>query len=95
MNNRWTVAMTTLVVFAIADLAVPAAAVAQKKGQAVTIHQGWVVGMKQVQTQSAKGSGAMVGGTIGLITGGSSGKRRRRNAAVGATVGAAASPAES
>ena len=89
MNNRWTVSMTTLVVFAIADLAVPASAVAQKKGQAVEIHQGRVVAMKQVQTQSAKASGAALGGTIGLITGGSSGKRRRRNAAVGATLGAA------
>ena len=68
---------------------------AQKKGQAISIQFGRVVAIEEVKTQSDAGKGALVGGTIGLITAsGKSGKRRRRDAAIGATVGAGATRAK-
>ena len=93
MNRRWTIALSTLLIFAGVEMALlPAAAGAQKKGQAVKIDTGRVIAMQQGKTQSSKASGAVVGGTIGLIVGGSSSKRRRRGAAAGAAVGAAVAP---
>lgn len=93
MNRRWTIALSTLLVFAGVEMALlPTAAGAQKKGQAVKIETGRVIAMQQGKTQSSKASGAVVGGTIGLIVGGSSSKKRRRGAAAGAAVGAAVAP---
>lgn len=62
---------------------------AQKKGQAISIQHGKVVKIDQVKTDSAAGKGALVGGTVGLLTASNkSGKRRRRNTAIGAAAGA-------
>jgi len=56
---------------------------AQKKGQSASIQHGVVVKSEKVDLSDNKTTkGAKVGGTIGLISGGSSGYKRRRNAAV-------------
>jgi uncharacterized protein YcfJ len=61
---------------------------AQKKGQSAKIQYGVVVKSERVDLSENKApSGALVGGTIGLATGGSSGYKRRRNAAIGAAAG--------
>lgn len=85
------------VTFVLADLfLMPAPAEAQKKGQSAKIQHGVVVKAERVDLSDSKTTeGALVGGTIGLLTGGSSGKRRRRNAAIGALVGGAAGTAAS
>jgi len=81
----------TAVMFVITELMLmPAPAEAQKKGQSAKIQHGVVVKAERVDLSENKApSGALVGGTIGLLTGGSSGKRRRRNAAIGAVAGGA------
>jgi hypothetical protein len=62
---------------------------AQKKGQSASIQHGVVVKSEKVDLSDNKTTkGAKVGGTIGLISGGSSGYKRRRNAAIGAASGA-------
>ena len=62
---------------------------AQKKGQSASIQHGVVVKSERVDLSDDKTTkGAKVGGTVGLISGGSSGYKRRRNAAIGATSGA-------
>lgn len=67
---------------------------AQKKGQAISIQHGKVVKIEEVKTDTDAGKGALVGGTIGLLTAsGKSGKRKRRDAAIGAAVGAGATRA--
>ena len=66
----------------------PAPAEAQKKGQSASIQHGIVVKSERVDLSENKApKGAMVGGTVGLLTGGSSGYKRRRNAAIGAAAG--------
>ena len=85
------IVITTLVAFVASSLFIPSPALAQRKGDSVSIQYGKVVGIKQVQTQGEAASGALKGGTIGLIAGvNSSGKTRRRRAAGGAAIGAAA-----
>jgi len=62
---------------------------AQKKGQSAKVSYGVVVKSERVDLSDSKTTkGALVGGTIGLATGGSSGYKRRRNAAIGAAGGA-------
>jgi hypothetical protein len=62
---------------------------AQKKGQSASIQHGVVVKSERVDLSDDKTTkGAKVGGTVGLLTGGSSGYKRRRNAAIGAASGA-------
>ena len=64
---------------------------AQKKGQSASIQHGVVVKSERVDLSDDKTTkGAKVGGTVGLISGGSSGYKRRRNAAIGAASGALA-----
>lgn len=64
---------------------------AQTKGQSAKIHYGTVVRAERVDLSDSKVTeGALMGGTIGLLgtSTRSSGKRRRRNVAVGAAAGA-------
>ena len=62
---------------------------AQKKGQSASVQYGVVVKSERVDLSDDKTTkGAKVGGTVGLLTGGSSGYKRRRNAAIGAASGA-------
>jgi len=69
-------------------LLAPTLAEAQKKGQSAKIQHGIVVKSERVDLSENKApSGAVVGGTIGLMTGRSSGYKRRRNAAIGAAAG--------
>jgi outer membrane lipoprotein SlyB len=61
---------------------------AQKKGQSAKVSYGVVVKSERVDLSDNKTTkGALVGGTIGLVSGGSSGYNRRRNAAIGAVAG--------
>ena len=60
-----------------------------KKGQSAKIQHGIVVKSERMDLSENKApKGALVGGSIGLVTGGSSGYNRRRNAAIGAAGGA-------
>ena len=69
---------------------------AQKKGQSASIQHGVVVKVERVDLSDNKTTkGAKVGGTVGLVTGGSSGYKRRRNAAIGAAAGAVVGSATS
>ena len=69
---------------------------AQKKGQSAKVSYGVVVKSERVDLSDDKTTkGAQVGGTIGLATGGSSGYKRRRNAAIGAASGAVVGSATS
>jgi hypothetical protein len=69
---------------------------AQKKGQSASIQHGVVVKSERVDLSDDKTTkGAKVGGTVGLISGGSSGYKRRRNAAIGAASGAVVGSATS
>jgi len=85
------ISIAAVVMFVVAELMLaPTPAAAQKKGQSAKIQYGVVVKAERVNISENKApSGALVGGTIGLVTGGSSGKRRRRNAAIGAVAGGA------
>lgn len=83
---------TPFVVLAVAVLlfAPPPGKAQQKarKGQSAKIQHGRVVKSEQVDLSENKApKGALVGGSIGLVTGGSSGYNRRRNAAIGAAAG--------
>ena len=61
---------------------------AQQKGQSAKVSYGVVVKSERVDLSDNKTTkGALVGGTIGLVSGGSSGYKRRRNAAIGAVAG--------
>jgi len=61
---------------------------AQQKGQSAKVYHGVVVKSERVDLSDDKTTkGALVGGTVGLISGGSSGYNRRRNAAIGAVAG--------
>lgn len=81
--------------FLIATLiAAPLPLEAQKKGQAISIQHGKVVKIDPVKTQTDAGKGALIGGTIGLLASSDKGgKRRRRDSAIGAAVGAGATRA--
>ena len=83
------IAVAAIAVFVVVELLfAPAPAEAQKKGQSISVQHGIVVKSERVDLSENKApSGAAVGGTVGLITGGSSGYKRRRNAAIGAAAG--------
>jgi hypothetical protein len=69
---------------------------AQKKGQSAKVSYGVVVKSERVDLSDNKTTkGAKVGGTVGLVTGGSSGYKRRRNAAIGTAAGAVVGSATS
>jgi hypothetical protein len=84
-----TIAIAAIAAFVVVELMLlPAPVEAQKKGQSASIQHGIVVKSERVDLSENKApSGAMVGGTIGLLTGRSSGYKRRRNAAIGAAAG--------
>ncbi|MBT8445383.1 MAG: hypothetical protein KJO13_11590 [Gammaproteobacteria bacterium] len=74
---RW----TSVVVFLVLFLSLPAAA--QKSGQSATVTLGIVQSAERVTLQSTGGGkGAAVGGTVGAVAGG------RRGAIIGGTTGA-------
>ncbi len=83
----------TIAVIGIALLLFGAASVhAQKKGQSMKIHHGYVIGAEYVDLNDSNATkGAIVGGTIAVLATSSraSGKRTRRNAVGGALLGAA------
>ena len=83
------IAIAAIATFAVVELTVISTpAEAQKKGQAASIQHGIVVKSERVDISENKApAGAAVGGTIGLMTGRSSGYKRRRNAAIGAAAG--------
>ncbi len=82
------VLMTALIFVLTALLLTPSPAEAQKKGQSAKVQHGIVVKSERVDLSENKApTGARVGGTVGLLTGGSSGYKRRRNAAIGAAAG--------
>ena len=83
------IAVAAIASFVIVQLLLtPAPAEAQKKGQSASIQHGIIVKSERVDLSENKApKGAMVGGTVGLLTGGSSGYKRRRNAAIGAAAG--------
>jgi len=83
------IAIVAVAAFVVVELFVaPAPAEAQKKGQSASIQHGIIVKSERVDLSENKApKGAMVGGTVGLLTGGSSGYKRRRNAAIGAAAG--------
>lgn len=70
-------------------IALPAAA--QRAGQSISIQYGIVTGAQQVDLKSgAVPGGALVGGTLGVISGsGKSSKKKARNAIIGGAAGAA------
>ena len=69
---------------------------AQQKGQSAKVYHGVVVKSERVDLSDNKTTkGAKVGGTVGLISGGSSGYDRRRNAAIGTAAGAVVGSATS
>jgi hypothetical protein len=89
MKKSVAIVAITAFVFAVLFLAPePAGAQQAKKGQSAKIQHGIVVKSERVDLSENKApSGALVGGTIGAITGGSSGYKRRRNAAIGVAAG--------
>ena len=84
-----TIVFAVVVAFLVTGLALtPSQAEAQKKGQSAKVQHGIVVGSERVDLSENKApKGAAVGGTVGLLTGGSSGYKRRRNAAIGVAAG--------
>ena len=81
-------AIAALVVVELSLAPAPAEAQQAKKGQSASIQHGIVVRSERVDLSENKApAGAAVGGTIGLMTGRSSGYKRRRNAAIGAAAG--------
>ncbi len=83
------IVLVTALVFVLTSLLLtPSPAEAQKKGQSAKVQYGVVVKSERVDLSENKApSGALVGGTVGLLTGRSSGYKRRRNAAIGAAAG--------
>jgi uncharacterized protein YcfJ len=87
MKRTFSIAMIVACVV-VELLLAPTPAEAQKKGQSAKIQHGIVVKSERVNLSDNKApEGALVGGTIGLMTGRSSGYKRRRNAAIGAAAG--------
>ncbi len=82
---------TLLLAFVVSALVPSTPSSAQKKGASMKIQHGRVVASRAVTIESGGNvaGGALVGGTIGLIAGGSSGKKRRQRAATGAIIGGA------
>ncbi|MDH4040505.1 MAG: hypothetical protein OEV88_07605 [Gammaproteobacteria bacterium] len=67
-----------------------APALAQKTGQSAKISTGIVENVQRVQLDSEAGKGALVGGTLGLLSaGGKSSSKKARNTIIGAGAGGA------
>ena len=81
--------------FCAVILGLPGApAMAQKAGQSAKITTGIVEQRQRVELQSEAGKGAVVGGTLGLLSaGGKSSSKKARNTIVGAAAGGALSGA--
>ena len=77
----------------LAALAAVGATQGQRVGQGSTIRFGTVRNVQQVQLQSDAATGALVGGTIGLVASPRGGGRAARNAIVGAAAGGAVTAA--
>ena len=90
MNSRCLTG-TLLLAFVVSALVPSTPSWAQKKGASMKIQHGRVVASRSVTIESggSAAGGAVLGGTIGLIAGGSSGKKRRQRAATGAIIGGA------
>ena len=78
-----------LAAFLVASVTEPAKA--QRAGQSVSVQYGVVTGTREVDLSSnAAPTGAVVGGTIGLVTAsGKSGSKKARNTLIGTATGAA------
>ncbi|MEJ2583052.1 MAG: hypothetical protein P8127_15675 [Acidobacteriota bacterium] len=88
MMKKSTVIVVVVTLVAVELILAPAPGEAQKKGQSMSVQHGIVAKSERVDLSENKApSGAVVGGTIGLMTGRSSGYKRRRNAAIGAAAG--------
>ena len=74
-------------------LAAVATSEAQRVGQGSTIQFGIVRNVEQVALQSDAATGALVGGTIGLVASPRGGSRAARNAILGAAAGGAVTAA--
>ena len=86
MNTR--TSLLTLLSLSIAVAATPG--LAQKKGQSARISTGLVERVERVDLQSEAGKGALVGGTLGLLSaGGKSSSKKARNTIIGAAAGGA------
>jgi outer membrane lipoprotein SlyB len=78
----------TLSVLSVALLVATAPALAQKAGQSAKISTGIVENVQRVQLDSEAGKGALVGGTLGLLSaGGKSSSKKARNTIIGAGAG--------
>ncbi|MDT8439337.1 MAG: hypothetical protein RQ729_10050 [Wenzhouxiangellaceae bacterium] len=94
--NKWKVRSAESLVLILLTVMAADSAVAQRAGQSISVQYGVVSGVRQVNLDSnAVPAGAIVGGTVGLVTasGKSSGKKARNaiiGTAAGATIGSAA-----
>jgi outer membrane lipoprotein SlyB len=90
MNSRCLTG-ALLLAFVVSALVPSTPSWAQKKGASMKIQHGRVVASRAVTIESggSAAGGAVLGGTLGLIAGGSSGKKRRQRAAAGAIIGGA------
>jgi hypothetical protein len=88
MQTRFTLLVSAA---ALLSFGFTASALAQRTGQSMSIQYGTVTGSQQIDLSSgAVPGGAVVGGTLGLISGsGRSSSRQARNAVLGAAAGAA------
>ena len=86
---------TVLLAFVVSAFVPSTPSSAQTKGASMKIHHGRVVESRAVTIESGGNvaGGALVGGTIGLIAGGGSGKKGRRRVAGGALIGGAVAAA--
>ena len=80
----------TLSVLSLSLVLAAAPALAQKTGQSAKISTGIVENVQRVQLDSEAGKGALVGGTLGLLSaGGKSSSKKARNTIIGAGAGGA------
>jgi len=81
-------------VFAVISLSLVAGTpvLAQKSGQSAKVTTGIVESVQRVELQSEAGKGAVIGGTLGLLSaGGKSSSKKARNTIIGAAAGGALS----
>lgn len=87
MYSKFKMGVLTLILL---SLTVTAPVVAQKAGQSAKISTGLVERVERVDLQSEAGKGALVGGTLGLLSaGGKSSGKKARNTIIGAAAGGA------
>lgn len=84
--------LRNIVAITFLGLAVCTPVLAQKSGQSAKITTGIVESAQRVELQSEAGKGAVVGGTLGLLSaGGKSSSKKARNTIIGAAAGGALS----